>query len=515
MLLFQQFDQAKADAARREDERIYKSMFENNHAIMFIVDPTTGTIIDCNTSASDFYGYGRSVMIGMNIDQINILTPTEIKEEMAKAVRSEKQYFEFRHRKADGSIATVEVYSGPIERGGKNLLYTIVHDITSKVIAQNSLIQRDRLLVTVLNYSPYAIFVQMDMKFWYLNQTACDLFGVDKPEDLIGTPFLDRFSPECHESVTRRLTYVMDSHTNVDPTDQVVLRMDGTPIDVNVVSVSYEWDENNGTMTFAKDITKEKAALKKQIEMESRVREQQKLESIGILAGGVAHEINNPLNGIMNYAELIKDEIKETNSLTYADEIINETMRISEIVRNLLQFSRMEKQTHSYAKIYDIIKRTISLTNTIFLKDNITIYQILDDNLPDIKCRSQQIQQVLMNLLTNARDALNDKYPRFTDNKRIEVRCSQYFKDDRRWIALSVKDFGTGVSDEVKSKIFEPFYSTKPKDKGTGLGLSISYGIIKDHHGTIEIDSKLGEYTNFIVHLPVDNGWDQEGENHV
>ena len=112
-----------------------------------------------------------------------------------------------------------------------------------------------------------------------------------------------------------------------------------------------------------------------------------------------------------------------------------------------------------------------------------------------------------MNLMTNARDALNEKYPGYHENKIIEVDVRQMFHDERRWIYLSVKDYGMGMSDVVKDRIFEPFYSTKPKDKGTGLGLSISFGIVTDHHGTIEIDSIEGEYSVFTVVLPVDNGW--------
>ena len=160
------------------------------------------------------------------------------------------------------------------------------------------------------------------------------------------------------------------------------------------------------------------AANRERLEIEVQLRQQQRLEAIGTLAGGVAHEINNPIHGIMNYAELISDGLDETEPrLEYAKEIIRETDRIAVIVKNLLQFSRHEKQAHSYASVYDIVDQTVSLVNTIIKKDQITLDIDMDEGLPDIKCRSQQIQQVLMNLLTNARDALNEKYPEFDTNK--------------------------------------------------------------------------------------------------
>jgi signal transduction histidine kinase len=129
-----------------------------------------------------------------------------------------------------------------------------------------------------------------------------------------------------------------------------------------------------------------------------------------------------------------------------------------------------------------------------------------------VKCRSQQIQQVLMNLLTNSKDALNERYPGMDENKKIELRCRLDFQDERLWLVMSVKDYGCGIPDKNKGRIFEPFFSTKPKDKGTGLGLSISYGIIKDHHGDILVESLENQYTMFSMKLPVENDWEPTEE---
>ncbi len=257
------------------------------------------------------------------------------------------------------------------------------------------------------------------------------------------------------------------------------------------------------------DITEKKRLEEEKDILEAQAINTQKLESIGTLASGVAHEINNPINGILNYGQIIKDiSKKDSDAYKFANEIIHETNRVSEIVKNLLDFSRKSGATHSYARIEDIISKTLSLINTIFRHDDITLNLKIPDDIPQIKCRSQQVQQVIMNLLTNARDSLNKKYPEHNENKIINLYCSEFVKDQRKWISITVEDFGVGISDNIKEKIFDPFFTTKGKDKGTGLGLFISYGIIQEHHGDIEVISEKLKSTKFIITLPCDNGWD-------
>ncbi len=253
------------------------------------------------------------------------------------------------------------------------------------------------------------------------------------------------------------------------------------------------------------DVSEKKRLAVAAKEMEQKIHQQQRLESIGTLAGGVAHEINNPINGIMNFAQLIKeDSVLGSDIHLYSDMIIRESDRISNIVKNLLQFSRYDKVIHSYSDVSDIIHQTLSLVNVTFKKDQISILLNLADDIPKIRCRNQQIQQVFMNLLTNARDALNDKYPEYDEKKQILVDVYSTLIENMDWIVIRVKDYGNGIHPSVINRIYEPFFSTKPKDKGTGLGLSISFGIVKDHHGKLEVESEPGEYTCFYVKLPVD-----------
>jgi PAS domain S-box-containing protein len=256
------------------------------------------------------------------------------------------------------------------------------------------------------------------------------------------------------------------------------------------------------------DITERKRAEEERHALEGQLRQSQKLESIGTLAGGVAHEINNPVMGIMNYAQLILDRLGPDHEVAeFATEIGKETERVATIVKNLLSFARDDKESHSPARMCDIVESVLSLVRTVMLRDQITLDVDVPEDLPEIRCRSQQLRQVIMNLLTNARDALDQKYEEFDENKKVTIVARTLDRDGHPWMRITVEDHGSGISKEVPQRMFDPFYTTKPRDKGTGLGLSISHGIVKDHHGELSVESKLGEWTRFYVDLPVNNGW--------
>jgi len=255
------------------------------------------------------------------------------------------------------------------------------------------------------------------------------------------------------------------------------------------------------------DITEYKRLEQERQAMEARLRQHQKLESIGRLASGVAHEINNPLAGIMGFAQLIATSIDKTSPLgEYASEIVSLTERAATIVGNLLTFARHETQSHSPAHIHEIIEATLALIQTVMPRDQIILEVDIPENMPTINCRSQQIQQVLMNLLTNARDALNEKYPEGNPDKIIRVMVQVFEKAGEAWIRTTVKDHGTGISPEIQEKMFDPFFTTKELGKGMGLGLAISHGIVEEHGGELHCESKPGQWTKFYLDLPVDKG---------
>jgi signal transduction histidine kinase len=254
-----------------------------------------------------------------------------------------------------------------------------------------------------------------------------------------------------------------------------------------------------------RDITKAKRIEGVHRNLEARMRHQQKLQSIGTLAGGVAHEINNPINGIMNYAELIRERVSEPDRVQeFASEIISESERVAAIVRNLLAFARQEKQARVPTRMADILAATLQLIQTIMRHDRIELQIDVPDDLPMSRCDGQQIQQVFMNLLTNARDALNERFPTHDPEKRILVSAREIERDGKRYVRTTVEDHGPGMPAELRERIFDPFFTTKQRQVGTGLGLSISHGIVSDHGGDLSVESKENAYTRFHVDLPLD-----------
>ncbi len=229
----------------------------------------------------------------------------------------------------------------------------------------------------------------------------------------------------------------------------------------------------------------------------------QKLDSLGTLAAGVAHEINNPISGILNYAQLLKRSIpKGREERGFLEEIEREARQVAAIVRNLLHFGRSGESDPVATEVREIVQNTLTLVRTLLHKDNITITLQLDDEMPVIVCRYQQLQQVLMNLVMNARDALNRRVPSRTDDKEILIRVRNVPCDGAGLVTFEIIDNGDGFDRATAERVFDPFFTTKPHGEGVGLGLSISHGIIEAHGGRLSCTSSPGSQTQFRVELP-------------
>ncbi|MCP4679163.1 MAG: PAS domain S-box protein [Deltaproteobacteria bacterium] len=339
------------------------------------------------------------------------------------------------------------------------------------------------------------------------NITLVEMLGVER-RFLVMQPISTFIFSDDQDDYYRQQRETIESKQG---TCQVrMVRRDAEPFWVQIDSIVIEdQDENDIRIrTVIIDITERRSLEEEQKSFETRCRQQQKLEAIGTLAGGVAHEINNPISGILGYARLISDRLdRESPLIEFSDGILCEANRVADIVRNLLAFARQERESHSPAKIGDVVENTLSLIRTIIRSDQITLKVDVPGDLPTIKCRSQQIQQVLLNLLTNARDALNKRYPGYDSNKIIAVTVRPFVKQGRHWIRIVVEDRGSGIPEEIRDRVFDPFFTTKDRTKGTGLGLSISHGIVTDHHGELSVESEVGRGTRFYIDLPVNNGW--------
>jgi signal transduction histidine kinase len=168
------------------------------------------------------------------------------------------------------------------------------------------------------------------------------------------------------------------------------------------------------------------------------------------------------------------------------------------------------RETHSPARVSDILDAAIELVGRRLISDAIDLRIDLPEDLPTIRCRSQQIQQVFLNLVTNARHALNERYPHDDPDKILEISASAVDIDGQDGVRVIFRDHGVGIPEAVLPRLFDPFFSTRPEGEGTGLGLSVSYGIVRDHQGRIHFESVEGEHTTAIVDLPVDNEWTLE-----
>ncbi len=228
------------------------------------------------------------------------------------------------------------------------------------------------------------------------------------------------------------------------------------------------------------------------------------LASLGELSAGVAHEINNPINGIINFGEMIMMDSEKGSSLhDLGERIVREGERVSKIVRSLLSFARHQAGEMKETDIGNVLAEALNLYGAQIRKDGIILKVDIPEGLPLIRGNAQQLMQVFLNMLSNARYALNRKFTSPQAGKVIRVSASVENRGERRYLKVQFFDNGTGIPPERIERVIEPFYTTKPAGVGTGLGLSISHGIILEHEGRLEIESSEGEYTNITIRFPV------------
>ncbi len=256
------------------------------------------------------------------------------------------------------------------------------------------------------------------------------------------------------------------------------------------------------------DISKRKQLEEEKKQFQAETMRAGHLASIGELAAGVAHEINNPVTGIISIAEIMADQFQELGGdRDIPERIINEGERIGNIVKNLLSFARDKKDEHSPAHIKDVLGLTLNLMEKQLFKDGIHLSVNITSDIPKITIRTQEIQQVFLNLISNARYALKKKYPDPHEKKTLEIIGKMIQIQEKEYVHLIFYDKGMGICAKLLDKITNPFFSTKPQGEGTGLGLSISHGIIKNHGGNLWFESVENEYTKIHIELPVNNGW--------
>jgi two-component system NtrC family sensor kinase len=223
----------------------------------------------------------------------------------------------------------------------------------------------------------------------------------------------------------------------------------------------------------------------------------EKLASLGRMAAGVAHEINNPLTGIVTFAHLMKNNARpDSPEAEDLNVIIEQAERCAKIIKNLLTFARATPSEKGEVNVNDLLNRTIYMLRSQEKFHNIKFNISLNETSLNILGDTSQLQQIFLNMFINAADAMNGR-------GAITVATRKTIVDNKSFVEIEFTDIGSGIPENVLGKLFEPFFTTKPVGKGTGLGLSVSHGIVKHYGGHIDVKSKVGEGTSFFIKLPL------------
>ncbi|MCK4509143.1 MAG: PAS domain-containing protein, partial [Desulfuromonadales bacterium] len=273
---------------------------------------------------------------------------------------------------------------------------------------------------------------------------------------------------------------------------------DGRTLSLRAFPVFSELGEVINVIEIAQDITE---SLRHQ---DQSMRTGQ-LAALGELAAGVAHEINNPINGVINYAQLILNKaVADSREQELSQRIIHESERVATIVRELLCFAREESQEITKTTVSVALSEALALIQNQLNKEGVQLQIQLPENLPEIMSRSHQVQQLFLNLISNARHALAEKYTDMDPDKILLVKGEEILKDEQLFVRIVFRDHGIGIDAELLPRVMNPFTTTKSSREGTGLGLSISHEIVQKHGGTLSIESVQGEFTEVTVELPAE-----------
>ncbi len=386
-----------------------------------------------------------------------------------------------------------------VEQGLNNLKIeesarALAEEVAERKRAEEKMRTEHEKFMGVLNVIGEGLYiVNRDFVIEYQNKFVENVFGCKTGRKCYRTYF--RFDEPCN------FCPVIDTVVSGKIHQVESAFQNGKSYDVNA-SPFTDVDGNVKAIVLLRDITEKKT-------LQAEAMRAGHLASLGELSAGVAHEINNPINGVINYAELLKDESEEKGEdAEIPKRIIKEGERIAVIVSNLLSFARDRKENFSHAYLSELLSDTLSLVEKQIMKDRIELNLDVPYDLPAVKVRTQEIQQVFLNLLSNGRHALNQRFPQFHKDKVLEIKGEEVTIEGLQHVRMTFYDRGIGIPPKILDKICNPFFSTKPKGEGTGLGLSISHGIIKNHGGRLWFESVLGEYAKVIIDLPISSGFD-------
>jgi two-component system cell cycle sensor histidine kinase/response regulator CckA len=503
--------EAEERARRREEEalRRYQLLADNSRDIILFLRRDDGGIVEANAAATAAYGYTRDELLTLTIRELRASDTWESIERQMGEADARGIRFESIHRRRDGSTLPVEVSSQGATVDGTRLLISVVRDISERKQAEERLAaERERLAVTLESIGDAVIATDEAARIAILNGVAEQLTGW-KAEQAIGRSLEEIFhilSEETRQRVENPVARVLREGSVVGLANHTLMvARDGTerPIADSAAPIRDSSGRVSGVVLVFRDQTEERRAELAFRESEERFHQAQKLESIGRLAGGVAHDFNNLLTVILSYADSLNEAVRggAAASLEELQEIGTAARRARDLTRQLLAFARKQVITPVPLDLNGVVQGSEKLLRRV-LGEDVALTVTLAPDLWLTRCDPGQLEQVILNLAVNARDAMPHGGTLTIRTGNESGAALPGAQRPREYVQLTVGDSGVGMSEDVKSHLFEPFFTSKPTGSGTGLGLATVYGIVTQSGGLIRVHSEPGRGSLFELLFP-------------
>jgi PAS domain S-box-containing protein len=504
-----------AEQNLQESEEKFRLLFEKSADPILQIDG--GTFVDCNQAALNIMGCSaKQEVVGKHPSEISPirqpdgrLSAEKAREMINAALENGTNHFEWVHRDARNEDFWVDVSLATAEMRGKPIMYGVWRDIKERKQAEAQLKESEERYRTAIESSHDGVALMRGDRHVYVNQRFLDIFGYDRPDQLLGKDHSPTVHPDDRERVRAYNRARQSGQPAPSSYEFTGMRSDGTPIQIETSVAAVTFQGEPATLVYVRDITARKKAEEEKAALEQQLRQSQKMEAIGILAGGVAHDFNNVLTVLIGCGGLLRMKMARTDPLrVYVDQILASSERAAGLTQSLLAFSRKQQINLQPVKFDDVIKDTAGLLKRLITEDIDLQIALGSDNVA-VMADVTQVDEVLMNITGNARDAMPKG-----GVVRIETAVAHIdqgfirthgYGEPGDYVLLSISDTGTGMDEVTKEHIFEPFFTTKEVGKGTGLGLSTVYGIVKQHNGYITVSSRLNEGTRFDLYFPIIN----------
>lgn len=502
-----------AEEALQENEKRYKNIFNNAYVGLFRSRLSDGKIVMANKRMSEIFGYQTIEDCINNYVAIEHYVYPEMRDELITTLKKYGKIdrFETAIRKDDGSMVWIQ-FSGSLslENG---FFEGIVIDITERKQAENALRKSEERFKTIFEQAPLGIALidSLTGHIDEVNPMFAEIVGRSK-EEMATIDWMSITHPDDVQEDLDNMALLNTGEITGFNMEKRYLHLDGSYVWINmtIAPIKVADKTHPSHLCMIKDITENKKAEEEKVKLEAQLRQAQKMESVGRLAGGVAHDYNNALSVIMGFTQLAMDGV-DLNAPLHADleEVLKAANRAAGITRQLLAFAR--KQTIA-PMVLDLNKNVKSMLKMLqrLIGEDISLVWLPGADLWAVKMDPSQLDQILANLCINARDAIAG-VGKLTIETDMVTFDTAYCADHNgfipgEFVMLSVSDNGCGMDKEILANIFEPFFTTKSPDKGTGLGLSTVYGIVKQNNGFINVYSEPGAGTTIKTYLPRHEG---------